>query len=101
MDKPNGNIRISCVDDGLDWRFCIADNGPGIEQRHFDRIFLLFQTLAARDKVESTGVGLSLVKKIVEMYHGRIWVESTVGEGASFWFTLPKAVHNSIPRTTK
>ncbi len=85
MDKPQGQVRIGCRDDGTSWRFHVSDNGPGIEQRHFDRIFQLFQTLAPRDKVESTGVGLALVKKIVEMYHGRVWVESVVGEGASFF----------------
>ncbi|MBI1892210.1 MAG: PAS domain S-box protein [Burkholderiales bacterium] len=91
MDKPEGEVRIRCIDDAHQWRFAVADNGPGIEQRHFERIFQLFQTLAPRDKVESTGVGLALVKKIVEMYRGNIWVESTVVQGTTFWFTLPKA----------
>jgi signal transduction histidine kinase len=91
MDKPQGEVHIRCFDDADEWRFCVADNGPGIEQRHFEKIFQLFQTLAPRDKVESTGVGLALVKKIVEMYRGRVWVESAVGQGTTFWFTLPKA----------
>nr|WP_269106549.1 PAS domain S-box protein [Massilia sp. TS11] len=91
MDKDAGRIEVLCEDGGADWKFCVADNGPGIEARHFERIFQLFQTLAPRDRVESTGVGLALVKKIVEMYRGRVWVESRVGEGARFWFTLPKA----------
>lgn len=90
MDKPEGKIRIGCVDDGGSWRFSVADNGPGIEQRHFERIFQLFQTLAPRDRVESTGVGLSLVRKILEMYNGRVWLESRVGEGTTFYFILPK-----------
>ncbi|MGZ3240537.1 MAG: sensor histidine kinase [Burkholderiaceae bacterium] len=96
MDKPQGTIRISCADEGRHWRFSVADNGPGIEQRHFEKIFQLFQTLAPRDKVESTGVGLSLVKKIVEMYRGKIWVESTMGKGTTFWFTLPKTAQQAI-----
>jgi signal transduction histidine kinase len=91
MDKPQGEIHVSCIDDADQWRFCVADNGPGIEQRHFEKIFQLFQTLSPRDKVESTGVGLALVRKIVEMYRGRVWVESTVGQGSRFWFSLPKA----------
>ena len=91
MDKPQGLVEVGCEDGGAQWRFYVRDNGPGIEQRHFERIFQLFQTLAARDKVESTGVGLALVKKIVEMYHGQIWLESAIGAGTTFWFTLPKA----------
>ncbi len=89
MDKPEGEIRINCCDlDGL-WKFSISDNGPGIKQQHFEKIFQLFQTLAPRDRVESSGVGLALVRKIVEMYGGHVWVESTVGKGSTFFFTLP------------
>jgi PAS domain S-box-containing protein len=93
MDKPHGDIHIGCIDDGTAWRFYVSDNGPGIEARHFERIFQLFQTLASRDRIESTGVGLSLVKKIVELYQGKVWLESTPGQGTCFWFTLPKAGH--------
>jgi PAS domain S-box-containing protein len=98
MDKDDGVIEIGCADDGAQWRFSVRDNGPGIEARHFERIFQLFQTLAARDRVESTGVGLALAKKIVEMYQGRIWLESAVGQGSTFWFTLPKCAARQ-PRT--
>mgnify|MGYP001250050125 CR=1 FL=1 len=90
MDKPAGQVRVSCVQDGDFWRFGVSDNGPGIESKHFDRIFRLFQTLAPRDEFESTGVGLAVVKKIVEMYGGRIWVESEVGRGSTFFFTMPQ-----------
>jgi PAS domain S-box-containing protein len=90
MDKPLGEVIISCADDGNFWRFSVSDNGPGIEKRHFERIFLLFQTLAPRDRVESTGVGLALVKKIVEMYGGQVTVESTPGSGSTFSFTMRK-----------
>ena len=90
MDKPEGKIRIAYSADGKQWKFSVTDNGPGIRQQHFEKIFQLFQTLAPRDRVESTGVGLALVKKIVEMYGGHIWVESTVGEGCTFFFTLPR-----------
>ncbi|MEO6422876.1 MAG: Tar ligand binding domain-containing protein [Candidatus Nitrotoga sp.] len=96
MDKPQGEIHINCRSEGNEWKFSIADNGPGIELRHFERIFQLFQTLTPRDKVEGTGVGLSLVKKIVEMYAGKIWVESKVGDGSTFFFTLPKTMTNKV-----
>lgn len=98
MDKPDGVVRVGCIDDGQEWRFFVADDGPGIDPRHFEKIFQLFQTLAPRDRVESTGVGLALVKKIVEMYHGRLWVDSAPGAGATFWFTFPK---NSMPGSTR
>ena len=90
MDKPQGNITVGCVEEDGFWKFSVRDNGPGIEERHFERIFKLFQTLAPRDSQESTGVGLTIAKKIVEMYGGKIWVESEVGKGSTFFFTLPR-----------
>lgn len=90
MDKGQGVIGIDCMAEQGNWKFSVSDNGPGIEERHFEKIFQLFQTLTPRDRVESTGVGLALVKKIVEMYGGKIWVESKVGEGSRFSFTLPR-----------
>ncbi|MDD5412252.1 MAG: PAS domain S-box protein, partial [Methylobacter sp.] len=90
MDKPQGRIEIDCIDQGESWRFSVADNGPGIETRHFERIFQLFQTLNPRDRVESTGVGLAIVKKIVEQCGGQVWVESAPGQGSTFFFTLSK-----------
>jgi PAS domain S-box-containing protein len=90
MDKPEGEIRIACVPEGDSWKFSVADNGPGIEEKYFEKIFQIFQTLRPRDEAESTGVGLALVKKIVEIYGGRVWVESDVGSGTTFFFTLPR-----------
>ena len=89
MDKPKGLIKIDCVEENGFWKFSIADNGPGIEEKHYHKIFQIFQTLSARDEYESTGVGLTLVKKIIELYSGKIWIESKVGEGSTFFFTLP------------
>jgi light-regulated signal transduction histidine kinase (bacteriophytochrome) len=91
MDKPEGVIAVGCGSDDEYWRFSVADNGPGIEVRHFERIFQLFQTLAPRDRVESTGVGLALVRKTVELLGGQVWIESVPGAGSTFYFTLPKA----------
>jgi signal transduction histidine kinase len=90
MDKPRGRVRISCTQEEDFWKFSVADNGPGIEERHFDRIFRMFQSLAPRDDTESTGVGLTLVKKIAEMYRGKVWAESEVGRGSTFYFSWPK-----------
>jgi signal transduction histidine kinase len=92
MDKPQGHVRVGCeAGQNGSWHFSVADNGPGIEEKYFEKIFQLFQTLAPRDSVEGTGVGLALVKKIVELDGGRVWVESTPGSGTTFHFTLPKA----------
>ncbi len=90
MDKPQGRIEIGCTDQGRVWQLGVTDNGPGIEGRHFEKIFQMFQTLAPRDQHESTGIGLPIVKKIVELFGGRIWVESKPGVGSTFFFTLPK-----------
>lgn len=90
LDKPHGKIHIGCEELEKTWQFSIIDNGPGIEECYHERIFNMFQTLNSYDQHESTGIGLALVKKIVGLYGGDVWVESTVGEGSTFWFTLPK-----------
>ncbi len=90
MDKPQGKIRIGCIEEDDFWKFSVADNGPGIAEQYHGKIFKMFQTLATSDECRSTGIGLAVVKKIVELYGGNIWVESEVGKGSTFWFTLPK-----------
>jgi two-component system, LuxR family, sensor kinase FixL len=88
MDKPEGLIKISMTRlDGF-WQFRISDNGPGIDERYFDKIFQMFQTLNPRDDFESTGIGLSIVKKIVEMHGGEISLKSELGKGTTFTFTI-------------
>ena len=77
-------------EEGNFWKFSIADNGPGIEEKHFERIFRMFQVISDKEESEGTGVGLTVAKKIVELYGGKIWVESKVGQGSIFFFTLPK-----------
>lgn len=95
LDKPKGRIRVGCLD-GVPTGY-VADDGPGIEARYFDKIFEMFQTLEPQEDEKITGVGLTVVKKIVELYGGRIWVESRVGEGSTFRFTLPRAVVPAAP----
>ncbi len=90
MDKPEGWVEIGANDLVAYWEFYVADNGPGIEPQHFDKIFRIFQTLQARDEYESTGIGLTIVKKIVETNGGTIRLSSTVKVGTTFYFTVPK-----------
>ncbi|MBE9083440.1 GHKL domain-containing protein [Tolypothrix sp. LEGE 11397] len=90
IDKPQGRIIINCTEDNSYWQFIVADNGPGIEEKYFTKIFQMFQKLSNDDNSDSTGIGLSLVKKIVELYGGTVWVESEVGQGSKFFFTLRK-----------
>jgi signal transduction histidine kinase len=90
MDKPEGRIEIARIDKEDFWAFSIKDNGPGIEHKYFAKIFRPFQTLNLKDEIETTGVGLALVKKIVDMYDGAVWVESEPGSGSTFFFALPK-----------
>ncbi len=85
-DKEKGIITITCKQTGKFWEFAITDNGPGIPKKYHDKIFQIFQTLD--DSKESTGVGLSIVKKIIDLYEGKIWVESKEKKGTSFYFTL-------------
>jgi len=88
-DAPE--IAIGCAEISDEHDFQITDNGPGIPPDARDRIWEIFQTLEARDKVEGSGIGLAVVKKIVEAQGGRAWVESVPGAGATFHFTWPKA----------
>ncbi len=86
----NGKIVISVKEQDDFYEFAVADNGLGIDPQYHERIFTIFQTLQARDTIESTGIGLSIVKKIVEGQGGKIWVESQLGDGATFYFTWKK-----------
>ncbi|MBT8326606.1 MAG: PAS domain S-box protein, partial [Bacteroidia bacterium] len=90
MDKPQGRIEVLFTQNDTHYQFAIKDNGPGIEEPYFDKIFQIFQTLKARDEYESTGIGLSIVKRIVELNGGLVSVESEIGKGSIFSFTIPK-----------
>jgi PAS domain S-box-containing protein len=90
MDKPEGRITVDAVEQEDSWQFSVTDNGPGIDEKHFDLVFEMFKTLQPRDEFESTGVGLTVVKKVVGHYGGKVWLESKLGEGTTFFFTLAK-----------
>lgn len=89
-DKDEIEITVGWKDLGSQFEFYVSDNGPGISPEFHERIFVIFQTLQARDEVESTGVGLAIVKKILDEKHSNIRIESVMKKGTTFFFTWPK-----------
>ncbi|MBI2380701.1 MAG: hypothetical protein HYV16_08100 [Gammaproteobacteria bacterium] len=88
-DKPP-EIHFGFRDSGEDYEFFVSDRGIGIEPKYFDKIFVIFQRLHTREEYPGTGVGLAICQRVVDRHQGRLWVESTPGQGTSFRFTLPK-----------
>jgi len=82
-------IHISAQREDTVWRFAVQDNGIGIDPQQVGRLLHVFQRLHTRQEYPGTGIGLAICKKIVEYHHGKIWVESAPGQGATFFFTLP------------
>ncbi len=93
--NPYPIVKIGCIKTNQYYKFYVSDNGIGIEEQYFDKIFKLFNRLHSDAKLVGNGVGLALCKKIVEKYNGRIWVESDFGKGSTFYFTILKNLNNS------
>ena len=92
-ERPH--VRIGAIRENGYWRFWVKDNGIGIEPEFRDKIFGLFTRLHSRDQYPGSGIGLATCKRIVERYGGRIWVESELGAGSTFLFTIPASLHSS------
>jgi light-regulated signal transduction histidine kinase (bacteriophytochrome) len=88
-DEGPVNIRVSCKEQGGGWCFSVSDNGIGIAEKHLTSVFKIFKRLVRASERAGTGVGLAICKKVVDNHGGQIWVESAVGKGSTFYFTLP------------
>jgi signal transduction histidine kinase len=96
MVRSDPVIRIDWRDAGDVFEFSVSDNGPGIDPEYHERIWGIFQTLEPRDKVEGTGIGLAVVRKIVDTRGGSANVESAPKQGATFRFTWPKILRRTL-----
>ena len=83
-------IHISAIKEKNHYIFSIKDNGIGMSSKHIEKIFTIFQRLHTHDEYEGTGIGLAIAQKIVHQQGGQIWVESELGKGSTFYFTLPE-----------
>ncbi len=88
--RPQAEIKIGCIDDGDKFTCSVTDNGVGFDMKYVDKIFGVFQRLHTANEFEGTGIGLAIVQRIIARHDGTVWAEGAVGQGATFYFTLPK-----------
>ena len=89
-DDRKPEIHITATDDNTEWIFKVTDNGIGIDMKYADEIFGLFKRLHSSDEYEGSGIGLAVCKAVIERHDGRIWMESELAKGSTFYFTIPK-----------
>jgi chemotaxis family two-component system sensor kinase Cph1 len=83
-------VKVGCYENEAETIFYVQDKGIGIDAKFFDKIFIIFQRLHTKDQYVGTGMGLAICKKITDIHHGNIWVESAIGMGSTFYFSIPK-----------
>jgi PAS domain S-box-containing protein len=93
-NHKNPEISIGVKEKGNYWQFFVSDNGIGIDSKYFDKIFIIFQRLHDKNEYSGTGIGLAICKKVIENHGGKIWLDSEVDKGTTFYFTLPKTYNN-------
>jgi len=93
IEREKGLVEVGCEDRDTHWEFSVKDNGVGIPKEYHEKIFKIFQSIGNKER--STGIGLSIVKKIIDLYEGKVWLESEIGVGTTFFFTLKKQNENT------
>ena len=88
-------IHVSVKEEEEEWIFSVRDNGIGIASKHAQKIFMIFKRLHTNQEYDGTGIGLAIIKRIIDRHSGRVWVESELGQGSTFFFTISKKLQNS------
>ena len=89
-------VNVGYVDDGAQHKFFVKDNGIGIDPQYHSQVFGIFKRLHTDKEYEGTGAGLSIIKRIIDDHQGKIWIDSKLGSGATFYFTIPKDLNEIV-----